>query len=170
MNKRRALMIAAAGLAGGAGVALYRFLGTPSTADLSRLVFPDLDGKPQPLAQWLGGTLLMNFWAPWCEPCREEIPALIRVREKLGQNLQILGISLDTVANVREFAVTWRIPYPLVLGGLPAMELMRATGNKAGVLPYSIVLDSRGQLTRTQLGVLSEEDWLRLLGNNQSTA
>ena len=90
---------------------------------LLALTLPDPAGKPQPLAQWRGKVLVINFWATWCDPCREEIPGLIRLREKYaGKNIEVVGIALDSASKVRQFADSVKITYPLVIGGGESIE------------------------------------------------
>ena len=78
--------MAAVGIAAAAaGVVLGpRMAGSPGGAEALRSAsFMDLSGKPRRLAEWDGRILVVNFWATWCPPCREEIPAFVRVRDKL---------------------------------------------------------------------------------------
>src|SRR6476660_1007344 len=59
---------------------------------------PDIDGRPQALEQWRGKVLVVNFWATWCLPCREEIPAFMKVQDKWStRGLQVVGIAIDDV-------------------------------------------------------------------------
>lgn len=114
---------------------------------------PDLAGRPQPLRQWQGKLLVLNFWAPWCPPCREEIPGFIRLQQEYGgQGVQFVGIALDSADRVRSFARQVGIPYPLLLGDAGAAELGRAAGNRLGGLPYTVVFDRQGNPTATLTG------------------
>lgn len=120
-------------------------------------VMPDLNGAPQKLEQWKGQVIVINFWATWCEPCREEIPALIDVQRRLGgRGLQIVGIAVDQLDKVKPYAAQMRINYPVLIGELEALELTRAAGNKVGGLPYTIILDRAGRVVGSQLGGLSQ--------------
>jgi len=72
---------------------VIRFVRNPDAAPDFKL--GDLDGKPLTLAAAHGKVVLLNFWATWCGPCREEIPDLIALQAKYKDNLQIIGISVD---------------------------------------------------------------------------
>lgn len=164
---RRALMIAAiGGVAAAAGYAthLYRLgdLGGGAPADFGRAILDGrlstLDGTPQTLSGFRGRILVVNFWATWCAPCREEIPLFVRLqREYVVKNVQFVGIAVDQVDKVREFAKEFNINYPLLMGGMDAIELSRQAGNKAGVLPYTLILNPAGQIVASLVGGISEE-------------
>lgn len=118
---------------------------------------PDLAGNRQPLDQWRGKVLVLNFWAPWCPPCRQEIPGFIRLQQAYGaQGLQFVGIALDMPDKVRAYADEADITYPLLLGDAEAAGLARAAGNQLGGLPYTVVLDRRGNPTATLTGGIDE--------------
>jgi len=118
---------------------------------------PDLEGTPQPLEQWRGRVLVVNFWATWCAPCREEIPGFVRLQARHGtRGLQFVGIAIDQPDKVAEFAREFGINYPLLVGQLDTLELLRQAGNRAGVLPYTLVLDRRGQVVSREPGGLKE--------------
>ena len=116
---------------------------------------PDAAGAPQALSQWKGKALLVNFWAPWCPPCVEEMPELSALQaEQAGNNLQIIGIGIDTPANIAEFAKKFNIAYPLYVAGVQGTELSRQLGNKVGGLPYTVLIGADGQIKKTYLGIL----------------
>jgi thiol-disulfide isomerase/thioredoxin len=113
-------------------------------------------GAPN-LEQWRGRVLVVNFWATWCAPCREEIPGFVRLQERYGsRGLQFVGIAFDQPDKVAEFGRELRVNYPLLLGGLDTMELLREAGNRAGVLPFTLVIDRDGKVVRREPGGLKE--------------
>ena len=118
---------------------------------------PDLQGKPQAVGQWRGKVLVINFWATWCEPCREEIPIFVKMQEKYrDKGLQFVGISIDQADKTSEFSRNFSINYPSLIGTMDTVEVSRQAGNKRRVLPYTIVLDRKGEVIATELGGLTE--------------
>ncbi|MFT5642978.1 MAG: thiol-disulfide isomerase/thioredoxin [Janthinobacterium sp.] len=116
---------------------------------------PDADGVSQALSQWKGKALLVNFWAPWCTPCVEEMPELSALQaEYAGKNLQIIGIGIDTPDNIAQFAKKFNIAYPLYVAGVSGTELSRQLGNTVGGLPYTVLIGADGQVRKTYLGIL----------------
>jgi len=151
-----------AAVAGFAGYYLNR--ADPSSAAteaaaqaLMRAPLSDLSGKAQTLSNWRGKVLVVNFWATWCPPCREEIPALIKTHRKYVSNgVEFVGIGIDNVANVREYAVEMKIDYALRLGRAETLAISKDLGNPAGVLPFTVVLDRAGKVAYTHAGPLTE--------------
>ena len=119
---------------------------------------PDQHGEIQPLEQWRGKTLLINFWASWCPPCREEIPDLARLhRARTANSPQIIGISVDLADKSQTIALAAGADYPLLLGGEAGIDLLRALGNPAMALPYTLVIDPQGKIIFQQAGRLPPE-------------
>ena len=112
----------------GAGVWISVSRQTEATAaavsdTLFALSLPDLENKPQSFNQWRGKVLLVNFWATWCAPCREEIPIFVKLQEKYRtQGLQIIGISIDQVGKTSEFTRNFRINYPSLIGTFDTID------------------------------------------------
>ena len=113
---------------------------------------PDLDGRPVSTAALRGKVVLVNFWATWCPPCREEIPDLIALQAKYKDTLQIVGIAQDsgTIEEVRAFAAQRGMNYPTVLS-TPEIERL-FPGVTA--LPTTFVLDRDGRLAQKHVGML----------------
>jgi len=119
--------------------------------------FIDTAGKPQSLAQWRGKTLVLNFWATWCAPCREEIPDLIAIRSQYtAKSVEIVGIAIDNAQAVGPYAREMKISYPVVIGDGAALDLARALGNPSGALPYTVVMAPDGTVLMRHLGRLSK--------------
>lgn len=149
-------------LAGAAGFYLNRanLISTASGGAAQRLVsasLPDLNGNIHALSQWHGKVLVVNFWATWCAPCREEIPALMKVQRQYASNgVQIVGIAFDNVGKVQNYAAEMHIDYPLFIGGVESQILAKDLGNSAGVLPFTVVLDRTGKDVYAHVGALTE--------------
>ena len=169
-RRRHLLFIAAAVVGAGAlagGIALYQHAETAAPRDGSAvlaLVLPDVDGRQQPLSQWRGKVLVVNFWATWCAPCREEIPILVTLQEKYrARGLQLVGIAIDQRDKVEAFAREFKINYALLLGGLETINVSRQIGNRLGALPYTAVLDRSGRIVSRQLGKVTDTELERLV-------
>ena len=122
-----------------------------------RTALPDPGGTPQPMSQWRGKVLVVNFWATWCAPCREEIPALIRMHHKHARNgVQFVGIALDNAVKVRDYAQEMNIDYPLLLGDIATLALSKELGNRREVLPFTVVLDRGAKFAYSHAGALTE--------------
>jgi thiol-disulfide isomerase/thioredoxin len=115
----------------------------------------DAKGVQQALAQWKGKALIVNFWAPWCGPCVEEMPELSVLQGELrGKNIQVIGIGIDSPGNIAEFAEKNKIAYPVYVAGMEGTELSRKFGNVQGGLPYTVLLGADGKVVKTYLGRL----------------
>ena len=136
----------------------------PPALPVFELVLADLKGQPQALGQWRGKLLIVNYWATWCPPCREEMPGFSRLQEKYrDKGVQFVGISIDNVAKIVEFQKTTPVSYPLLIGDIGVMENSAALGNTRQALPFTAVFDQQGQLSATKLGRYAEADLERLL-------
>jgi thiol-disulfide isomerase/thioredoxin len=128
-------------------------------AALMRAELPDLAGKRLTLAAWDGKVRVVNFWATWCAPCRQEIPGLIAVqREHAANGVQVVGIAVDQVDKVREYAKEIGINYPVLVAGMEGVDLVRAAGNRTGALPFTVILDATGKVAKTHLGLITAEE------------
>jgi thiol-disulfide isomerase/thioredoxin len=129
-----------------------------AAAALLAVELPDPAGKPQRMDQWRGRVLVVNFWATWCVPCREEMPQFIRAQAADGgKGLQFVGIAVDSADKVQKFTQDIGLNYPTLIGGLGAMELSKDLGNRLMALPFTIVMDRNGRIVHTQLGILKPD-------------
>jgi len=98
--------------------------------------YPDLDGALRSSAAWREQILVLNFWATWCPPCRKETPLFVELQEQYqADQVQFVGIAVDDPEQVRTFADTYGVNYPILLGDLTAMTLARQLGNRLEALP-----------------------------------
>jgi thiol-disulfide isomerase/thioredoxin len=143
---------------------VIRFVKDPEMAP--PLDAKDLLGQPVNKDNWPGNVVLVNFWATWCPPCREEIPELLRLKKEFGDKLQIVGISEDDdpPQEVLRFVRHQGMNYPIVMatgklvdsyGGVPA-------------LPTSFLIDTQGRVVTKHSGLypieMYEQEVRALLG------
>ena len=167
--KRDHLILAGTGLAAMiAGFLLFQWTQPEATAtatataddiELHSIPLSDLDGKQTLLSDWDEPILVLNFWAPWCAPCRREIPALIEIqREYAARGVRILGLSFDGEEQVRRFAEEYDIDYPLFLTGNRSSMYNAAFGNPSGSLPYTALLGPERRIEYSHNGELTADD------------
>ena len=124
-----------------------------AVAQMFAQTYPNADGKPQPMAQWKGRVLVVNFWATWCPPCVEEMPDLQKIRDEYrARGVEIVGIGIDNEAKIRAFRDQYRLTLPLLVAGFEGSSLAQALGNKAGALPYTALVDRSGHVVQRKLG------------------
>lgn len=122
-----------------------------AVTSLMGLVLPDLDGGEQALAAWQGQAMLINFWATWCAPCVHEMPDLDALQAEFPQ-VRFVGLGIDSLENMRQFRERVPVSYPLLGARAVGLDLMKQLGNTAGGLPYTLLLDARGQIRRQVAG------------------
>lgn len=110
----------------------------------------DIDGKKLSRSDYKGKVVLLDFWATWCTPCREEIPAFVAMQQKLGpQGFQVIGISMDDdAAPVKKFYQQFQMNYPVAVGD---DKLAQSYGGVLG-LPVNFVIDREGKIVKKFLG------------------
>lgn len=168
---------------GGAGFVLYHLLNHPAevvsishaderaTSESDQMVRPpflikDLSGQLRSVSEWDGQVLIINFWATWCPPCLREIPHFISLQEELApKGVQFVGIAIDELDSVKEFATRQGINYPILVGDDEGegVEIAKRYGNRLGALPYSVVIARDGRITARHAGELSESQLRELI-------
>ena len=152
-------------LAGGVSLAVWDRAPRDATA-LFSLSLPDTAGQQQSLSQWRGKVVVINFWATWCTPCREEMPEFVRAQREFGpRGLQFVGIAVDEPDKVAQFAKELDLNYPALIGGYGAIELSKTLGNQLSALPFTIVIDRAGMVAKTQLGPLKPDKLRAIIAN-----
>lgn len=130
-----------------------------SPEELYAAVFRDVEGNPQTLGPYRRRLLVLNFWAPWCGPCREEMPGFSRLQARWGaRGVQFVGLTGDGADEVQRFVREVPIRYPLMLGGKEADSWARRLGDIDGVLPYTIILEPEGRVVGQKVGIYSQPD------------
>lgn len=174
IREHRAALLAAL-LAAVAGAALEYRLGHPQApapaaaqppATLPPLELHARDGHPVRLPDaYAGKPLLLNFWASWCGPCIAEMAELQRFSAQQPANgVQVVGIAIDDPAAVAAFLQAHPVGYPILLDRPGPNDSSVRLGDRAGVLPYSVLVAADGRVLRTQLGPFAKgevDGWAR---------
>lgn len=133
--------------------AVIRFASNPQP--MPPFLLNDLDGNVVSTAQWRGKVVLLNFWATWCPPCREEIPILVELAKKYKDSLQIVGISVDDGSpnDVQDFAKAFHVNYPVVMW---SHELIAEYGG-VPALPTTFLINKDGRVVQKHEGLFPPE-------------
>ena len=131
----------------------------PEAQRLPTEAWPNLDGGQTRLDEWLGQVLVVNHWATWCEPCREEIPMFMDFRDRYRQQgMELIGVAHDHEADVRRYVDSMGMDYPQLLAGLGQGQKWLARLGNNGSLPFTLVYDRAGNLRAKKLGLMSEAE------------
>ena len=115
----------------------------------------DLSGKSTSIAAWSGKSLVINFWATWCAPCRREIPLLKTLSaDWAGRDLTVIGVAVDYADKVRQFAEQFKIDYPVLIGEQDALEVAAKFGMASPAFPFTVFTDRRGEVVALFVGEL----------------
>ena len=120
--------------------------------------FIDLEGETHNLREWEGKVLLINFWASWCAPCQAEIRHLVEYQRQFGpQGLQVVGLGLDDPRKLANVQRSLGINYPiLVVEEKESRSVLRAWGNKSGLVPFSVIFDRSGRVVQAHKGIIDD--------------
>jgi thiol-disulfide isomerase/thioredoxin len=124
-------------------------------ARLPAFSLSDLTGQPTPITRWGGKSLVINFWATWCAPCRREIPLLQTLAaEWAGRDVTVIGIAVDYRDKVQDFARELKIDYPLLIGEQDALDVAGKFGMDSPAFPFTVFTDRRGEVVALFVGEL----------------
>lgn len=125
----------------------------------------DSDGKATSIKAWNGKSLVINFWATWCAPCRREIPLLKTLSsEWAARDVTVVGIAVDRRDEVLAYARQLGIPYPLLIGEQDALDAAAAFGVESPAFPFTVFTDRRGEVVALYLGELHKAQADLILG------
>jgi len=140
---------------------------TMTAAEALDLKFASVDGSGKHrLADWKGKAVLVNYWATWCAPCRQEIPLLVKLQAQYAaQGLQVVGIATDETdaKDVQTFLKRMVVNYPMLMGTEDVGSMVSAFGGTLIGLPYTLVLDKDGRVLTVHAGELSPDEAQRLV-------
>jgi thiol-disulfide isomerase/thioredoxin len=169
MNK---LVLGAIAIAAGAiGFFAYRLTTSPepaepAVAELQRPAsgMPDVlpafslqnrEGRLQSIQDWPQKSMIVNFWATWCAPCRREIPLLNEInRTRSAEGFQIVGVAVDFREDVLKYATEIGIDYPILIGEQDGLNAVNAFGVEAVGFPFTAFTDSQGRIINLHIGEL----------------
>jgi thiol-disulfide isomerase/thioredoxin len=122
---------------------------------LPAFTLADLGGVPTPIAHWQGKSLVINFWATWCAPCRREIPMLGSLAAQWAdRGVVVVGVAVDQAHAVASYAQELKIPYPLLVGEQDALDAALALGVASPVFPFTVFTDDGGEIVALYIGEL----------------
>ena len=118
----------------------------------------DLKGNQHPLSEWRDKVLVVNFWATWCPPCREEMPMFDALQTQLGsRGVQIVGVAIDDPAEVRAYLQRHPVSYPILVGSDAVPAWADSLGNELSALPFTVIFDQTGRNRYQHTGLLTRE-------------
>lgn len=128
-----------------------------NTAPLFAANLTDIQGIKQDLGQYQGKIIVLNFWATWCPPCREEMPELSQLHQAFqNKNVVVLGVAIDDPALVKDFLQSSPVNYPILIAENESMDLSTQLGNDKDVLPYTVIINADGSVIDTFFGRISK--------------
>jgi thiol-disulfide isomerase/thioredoxin len=164
--------------AAAAGFALYRFVieprisSTPAVPVLPPIEKPqiqtietlpqfslrDREGNLVSIQSWPGKSLIINFWATWCAPCRKEIPLLMQTQKARGtKGFQVVGIAVDDREAVLKYADEIGLDYPLLIGEQDGLDALSAFGVASPAFPITAFTDHQGRVVAVYPGELTKD-------------
>jgi thiol-disulfide isomerase/thioredoxin len=134
----------------------------PAAMSLFALKVPAADGVERPLKAWQGKLLIVNFWATWCTPCVEEMPALQQFADEYApRNVAVIGIGVDDADKIRDFRRQHQLRIPLLTAGFDGMQIAQQLGNPQPVLPYTAVITPGGRVVEEHSGRVEQPELRR---------
>ncbi len=128
-------------------------------AQIPAFVLKDSNNASRSSSEWVGKSLVINFWATWCPPCLREIPLLNALQtERSSQNVQVIGIAIDRPEDVLAYLRKVKIAYPVLIGEQEALDLAGQFGVGSIGLPFTVFADNRGQIVTLRLGELAAKE------------
>jgi thiol-disulfide isomerase/thioredoxin len=132
-------------------------LNDPQTEIFFNSISKDKNNKSVSLSQFKNRWLLVNFWATWCAPCREEIPELNELF-KNNKDVHLIAIAIDEIGAVNKFLTKTPINYEsLISNDIKGVEISKSLGNDRGVLPFTVLIKPNGKIQEVFFGKLNME-------------
>jgi thiol-disulfide isomerase/thioredoxin len=127
--------------------------------ELPDFTLADRDGTKRSIRSWEGKSMVVNFWATWCGPCRKEIPMLKEMQKaNAGAGFQVVGVAVDEREDVLKYAKEINIDYPILIGTDDGMAAVTQFGMGSIGFPFTVFTDNKHRIVTTFLGELSRAD------------
>jgi thiol-disulfide isomerase/thioredoxin len=125
----------------------------------------DIDGQPRSIRSWEGKSMIVNFWATWCAPCRREIPLLKKIQAEHGaEGFQIVGVAVDFREDVLKYAQEIGIDYPVLIGEQDGLDAVNKFGLGSLGFPFTVFTDNQQRIVMFHLGEIHPEQAEVFLG------
>ena len=112
------------------------------------------------LRSYLGKVVVLNFWATWCPPCREEIPALESLQSSHGGRVAVIGASVFcSELDTEKFYKDFRINYPVIYGSFDLMEKY----GKVSAVPTTFIINKKGEIAATVVGTRTRDQYEEMI-------
>ncbi len=146
------LLLALATIAIGAGFFTQQALQQEQALQRPAFTLEDTEGNTRSISEWDGKVILLNFWAAWCPPCKEEMPDFVRLQQDYGeQGFVVVGVAIDTLDAAQTFMDTVGVNYPVLMAEKRGVQLAQQYGNRLGALPYSVIIDREGRIVSSHI-------------------
>lgn len=119
----------------------------------------DLDGQQRSIRSWPGKSMIVNFWATWCAPCRREIPLLRSLQQERGdEGFQVVGVAVDFRDDVVKYAQEIGIDYPILIGEQEGLDAVNRFGQGSLGFPFTVFTDNQHRIVLFHLGEIHEAE------------
>ena len=142
----------------------------PAAAQFYQQSLRDSGGTVRAMSEYRGKVVVVNFWATWCVPCVQEIPAFSKAHADANGRVAFVGLGIDSPSNIAAFAERLKPSYPLVAAGAGGTDLIRAFGNPSGALPFTVVLGADGRIVASHLGRVDDAQLQRWIAPSLAPA
>jgi thiol-disulfide isomerase/thioredoxin len=124
---------------------------------LPEFTLSDLEGAQRSIFDWPGKSMVVNFWATWCAPCRREIPLLRKMQQQHADaGFQLVGVAVDFREDVLKYAKEIGIDYPVLVGEQDGLDAVTKFGQGSLGFPFTVFTDNQRRIVAFHLGELHQ--------------